>query len=64
MWCFNTVTWNHTVAAIVKAALDLHHYSRRDSQVRTEEVVSNLGLRKEVVHFSLSQPWLIQLAAE
>src|SRR5437870_2232400 len=28
MWCLNTVTWNHTVAAFVKAALDLHHYSR------------------------------------
>ena len=24
MWCLNTFTWNHTVAAFVKAAPDLH----------------------------------------
>jgi hypothetical protein len=27
----NTFTWNHTVAAFVKAAPDLHHYSRHNS---------------------------------
>jgi len=26
----NTFTWNHTVAAFVKAAPDLHHYPRHN----------------------------------
>ena len=26
------LTWNHTVAALLKAAPDLHHYSLRDSE--------------------------------
>jgi hypothetical protein len=30
MWCLNTFTWNHTVATFVKAAPDLHHYSRHN----------------------------------
>ena len=30
MWCLNTVTWNHTVAAYVKAAPDLHHDLRHN----------------------------------
>ena len=33
MCCFNTFTWNHTVAAYVKAAPDLHHDLRHDSEV-------------------------------
>src|SRR5215467_7910454 len=52
MWWVEALTWNHTVAALVKAAPDLHHVSLRNSRARDLRIHTNAEfpvLRNHVV---------------
>jgi len=43
LWLGEISTWNHTVAAFVKTAPDLHHYSRHNSSGPLDILASDYG---------------------
>jgi hypothetical protein len=45
LWLVEISTWNHTVAAFVKTAPDLHHYSRHN-WLKKLGIVERMAARK------------------